>query len=124
MVKQRVLPPDEWARVAEIEPFASGGLPDPEHWRIVVVERDDVIVAVCSLFDTVHWDLFWVADADRGNPVVFKELLEGGVGVMDDFAIAQVHTTIPLGRPDLAAMLERFGFKPAPGELYYYQRER
>lgn len=123
-VTGRVLPVEEWYRVAQLEPFASGGLPDPEHWRIVVVERDGEIVAMCSLFDTVHWDMFHVADADRGNPVVFKELLESGVGVMDGFAIDQVHTTIPLGRPDLAAMLERFGFKPAPGELYYYERER
>ena len=123
MIRQRVLPVEEWHRVAHLEPFATGGLPDPENWRIVVVERDDTIIAMCSLFDSVHWDLFWVADADRCNPTVFKELVEGGVAVMDTCGIDMVHTTIPLGRPDLARMLERVGFQPAPGELYFFKRE-
>jgi len=122
MITQRLLPVAEWSRVAHLEPFASGGLPDPEHWRIVVVERDGAIVAMCSLFDTVHWDLFYVADTERGNPVVFKELVEGGVSVMDEYQIQQVHTTVPFARPDLGEMLERFGFELAPGELYFYTR--
>lgn len=123
MVTKRVLPQEEWGKVAGIEPFASGGLPDPEHWRIVVVERDGTIVAVSSLFDTVHWDLFWVAEAERGNPVVFKELVEGGIAVMVEHDLKQVHTTVPFGRPDLSRMLERVGFQLAPGELYFFTRE-
>ena len=120
----RVLPFDEWYRVAEIEPYKSGGLPNSDYWRIVVVERAGVIVACCSLFDTVHWDNFWVADEARGNPVVFRELVEGGVTVMDDFDIALVHTTVPHERGDVAAMLERFGFSKAHGDLYFYQRRK
>jgi hypothetical protein len=122
MITHRVLPVEEWGQVAHLEPFASGGLPDPRYWRIVVVERDGAIVAMSSLFDSVHWDLFFVAEADRGNPVVFKELLEGGVEVMDAYEIAQVHTTIPSGRTDLANMLERFGFERAPGDLFFFVR--
>jgi hypothetical protein len=122
MITQRILPPEEWGRVASIEPFASGGLPDPAHWRIVVVERDGQIVACCSLFDAVHWDLFWVAESERGNPVVFKELIEGGVTVMDEFDVQQVHTTVPWGNPAIEEMLQRFGFRPAPGTLYFFTR--
>ena len=123
MITSRILPPDEWTRVTHIEPFASGGLPNPENWRIVVIERDGAIVAACSLFDTVHWDMFWVDEAERGNPVVFKALVEGGVQVMAEYHIDMVHTTIPLDRPDLQRMLERVGFQPAPGSLYYFKRE-
>lgn len=122
MITQRILPVEEWGRVATLEPFASGGLPDPANWRIVVVERDGEIVGMSSLFDSVHWDLFWVAAAERGNPVVFRELVEGGVAVMAEYGIDLVHTTIPLGRPDLARMLERVGFTAAPGELYFFKR--
>lgn len=123
MVSWRVLPPEDWSKVAHLEPFASGGLPNPENWRIVVVERDGAIVAMCSLFDAVHWDIFHVAEAERGNPVVFKELIEGGVSVMDAYDVRQVHTTVPFARPDLAEMLQRFGFEPAPGELYFFTRK-
>jgi hypothetical protein len=108
--------------VAHLEPFASGGLPNPAYWRIVVVERDGQVVAMCSLFDAVHWDMFWVAGPDQGNPAVFRELITGGVQVMVDHDIQQVHTTVPTGRPDLEAMLERFGFTRAPGALYFFTR--
>lgn len=122
MVTHRVLPFDEWYKAADIPPFNTGGLPNPQFWRIVVVERDGVIVAACSLFDTVHWDGFWTAEGDRGNPLVFKELLVGGLEVMQEYAIPMVHTTVPEGRSDLHDMLERFGFSRAFGRLYYYMR--
>ena len=122
MLTRRVLPPEEWDKVAAIPPFSTGGLPNPEFWRIVVVERDGVIVAACSLFDTVHWDCFWEAESDRGNPVVFKRLLEGGLMVMQEYGIPMVHTTVPEGRADLYGMLEKFGFARAEGRLYFYQR--
>lgn len=123
MLTHRVLPPEEWSQVADREPFASGGLPDPRYWRIVVVERDGQIIAACSLFDTVHWDMFSVDEDERGNPVVFGSLIAGGVQVMIDYNIRQVHTTVPAGHPDLARMLERFGFTRAPGELYFFTRD-
>jgi hypothetical protein len=122
MLTTRILPPAEWPRLATVEPFAVGGLPDSDHWRIVVCERDGVIVGSCALLDTVHWDLFWVAEADRGNPVIFKDLIEGGVRVMIEHGINLVHTTVPDGHPDVEAMLLRFGFKRAPGTLFYYER--
>ena len=123
MITHRVLPPEEWSKVEHIPPFDTGGLPNPQFWRIVVVERDGAVVAACSLFDTVHWDGFWVADSDQGNPVVFKQLLNGGLEVMAEFGISMVHTTVPTQRADLAAMLERFGFETMPSTLYYYRRQ-
>jgi hypothetical protein len=119
---RRVLPPEEFEKLRAIPPYDTGGLPNPTYWRIVVVERDGGIVATCALFDTVHWDCFWVEEADQGNPTVFKDLLEQSIEVMQQYGIAQVHTTIPADRPDLAAMLIRFGFHRAPGDLYYYAR--
>jgi hypothetical protein len=119
---RRVLPPEEFHKLLTIPPYSAGGLPNPEYWRIVVVEREGDIVACCALFDTVHWDYFWIADADQGNPVVFKDLLEQSLMVMQEYGIAQVHTTIPSHRADLADMLVRFGFHKVPGDLYYYAR--
>jgi len=123
MIQRRLLPPDEWHRLADYEPFKSGGLPDPDLWRIVVAEDEGRIIGFCGLFETVHWDPWWVDPDYRGNPVVFKDLIAGGVEVMIDHHIQQVHVTIPHDRPDLERMLTRFGFKPAPGTLYYFARD-
>lgn len=122
MITTRLLPASEWQRLAEFEPFASGGLPAPDLWRIVVAEDDGRIVGFCGLFETVHWDPWYVDPAYRGNPVVFKDLIEGGVQVMIEHDINLVHTTVPDGRPDIEAMLLRFGFEQAPGKLFYYKR--
>lgn len=123
-VTRRILPPEEWFRVADREPFKTGGLPDPEHWRMVVVERGETIVGFCCLFDTVHWDCWYVDPDERGNPIVFGQLIAGGLGVMDEHGIDLVHTTVPDGRYDVEAMLEHFGFETAPGKLYFYQRKK
>lgn len=123
MITHRLLPPAEWDRLTTIPPFNQGGLPNPTYWRIIVVERDGEIVATCALFDTVHWDGFWMADGDQGNPVVFRKLLEGGLQVMQDHDIAMVHTTVPTSRTDLADMLLRFGFQPSQSDLFFYMRK-
>lgn len=122
MITKRLLPAAEWSRLTAFPPFCEGGLPDPDHWRIVVAEDDGLIVGFCCLFDTVHWDCWYVQPEYRGNPVVFKDLVEGGVQVMIDYQIDLVHTTVPDGS-GVGGMLERFGFEPAPGSLYYYTRE-
>lgn len=119
----RVLPTEEWTRLLDFEPFRSTGLPDrPDLWRIGVVERDGQILAFSALFTTVHWDLFHVAPAERGNPAVFRALLERGVETLVEHQIAVVHTTVPEGQPQLESMLERFGFTRTAGALYYLQR--
>lgn len=123
MITTRLLPPEEYDRLTEIEPYKTGGLPDSDHWRIIVVEDEGRIVGTCALFDTVHWDFWHVDEAYRGNPVVFKDLIAGGISVMIEHGIDMVHTTVPNGRPDVEAMLERFGFQHAPGVLFYFKRD-
>lgn len=121
MITSRVLPHEEWDRVAAFAPFNEAGLPSGEaaqHWEILVVEDDGQIVACCSLSDQVHWDGFSVDAAHRGNPVVFRALLEQSLQTLIDAGVAGAHLTIPDDHPELAAMVERFGFIPAPGRLY------
>jgi hypothetical protein len=114
----RQLPAEEWARLLDLEPFASGGLPDPEHWRIIVAEVDGRIVGFCGLFNTVHWDPWWIDQAYQKHPAVFGGLLRAGLGVLTEFGVQTVHTTVPDIRPDLQALVEHFGFIEAPGKLY------
>lgn len=118
MLTARLLPAAEWDRLAVREPFASHGLPDPDHWLIPVVELDGTIVASCALFDTVHWDGFAVDPAAQRHPGVFRALLDLAVATLRDRGVGGVHITVPDDRPDLQAMVEHFGFVPAPGKLY------
>lgn len=118
MIIRRVLPPDEWHKVADREPYATNGLPNPDHWLILVVEEDDQIVASAALFDAVHWDGFDVAPTHRGRPAIFGGLLTLGIEVLQQRGVPHVHCTIAHSLPGVSAMAERFGFVPAPGKLH------
>ena len=113
----RVLPPEEWHRVQHIPPFTEG-LPDPTHWRIVTVESDGEIVGCCSLFDSVHWDGFWISPDHQGKAGVFREIIREGIGQLREAGVVGVHTTVPDIRPDLQDLIQRYGFVEAPGKLY------
>jgi hypothetical protein len=123
MITTRLLPPEEYSKLADTEPYRTGGLPDPDHWRIIVVEDEGRIVGSCAIFDAVHWDYWHVDEAYRGNPVVFRDLVMGGVQVLVDHNVDLVHTTVPNGQPEVEEMLTRFGFQPAPGRLFYFKRD-
>lgn len=116
--RARVLPLAEWGKLAHYEPYATHGLPNPDHWEFIVSEIDGEIVAHCSIFDTVHWDGFFVEEQYRANPVVFGSLLERSLQTLREHGVAGVHLTVPNNQPELEAMVERFGFVPAPGKLY------
>jgi hypothetical protein len=115
----RELPQDEWYRLEGIGPFASAGVPEPsDNWRLIVAEDAGEIVGVCGLFTAVHWDPWWVKATYQGNPAVFGGLVEAGLQTLHDLGIDTVHTTVPHDQPMLKAMLERFGYTGAPGQLY------
>ena len=118
MTTARLLPEAEWDKLKTIEPFASNGLPNAEHWLVPVVEDQGRIVASCGIFDAVHWDCFQIDDAYQANPVVFKQLLAMAIQTLQDHDVPGAHLTVPHNRPDLQAMVERFGFVEAPGKLY------
>lgn len=113
----RILPPEEWSRITHIAPFDQG-LPNPDHWRIIAVEFDGEIVGCCSLFDTVHWDGWWIDPAHQGKAGVFRELIRFGLEQLNAAGVEGVHTTVPNIRPDLQDLVKHFGFQEAPGKLY------
>lgn len=121
MITARILPYDEWSKVADRPPFDQAGLPDESvaaHWEIIVVEDDGEIVASCSLSDQVHWDGFSVNPSHQGNPAVFRQLLVYSLLQLQTAQVPGAHLTVPENQPGLEAMVERFGFVRAPGHLY------
>lgn len=117
----RVLPPAEWDKIRHVPPFDTR-LPDlgPEHWRPLVVEEDGQVVGVCAIFDTLHWDCWWV-DPDRPDKgTIFWELVEAGDAEFQAVGVGVGHVFVPDDRPDLQRLVSRCGFQPLPGRLFYY----
>lgn len=115
----RELPWSEWPKLVidRVEPFATHGLPPAnDHWRIVVTEIDDRIVAAVSLHTQVHFDPWWIADEHRKNPGVVRGLLRESLSILDTVGIDHVFATV--AEPAVAALAEHLGFRPAPGTLY------
>lgn len=118
----RILPPEEWPRVREIEPFKSRGLPASDsNWMILVVERDGQIVGSCSLFTAMHWDCWYLDPTLHGavRGVLLRQLLACALEILQQVAVTQVYTGVEPSRTGKGAeMLRRFGFKPAAGQLF------
>jgi hypothetical protein len=118
----RILPAEEWDRVKAIEPFASRGLPDADsNWMILVVERDGQIVGSCSLFQTMHWDAWYIDPAVSGavRGVILRQLLAVCLEILGNLDIEQVYTGVePDATSSAARLLKRFGFTPTPGQLF------
>lgn len=119
MTTARLLPMDEWWRLDGRPPFTDGLPTDDQHWLIPVVEDDQGrIVASCAIFDTVHWDCFQIDEDAQKNPAVFRQLLTLSIATLQGYGVPVAHLTVADDRPDLQAMVERFGFVKAPGSLY------
>lgn len=121
----RILPAEEWSKIAHIPPFTQGW-PDPDHWRPLVVEdASGKVIGCCSIFDTLHWDCWWVDQSHPAKAGVFWSLVLAGRQELAKIGVPVAHVVIPHDRPDLAALVEKFGFEKAPGTLYFcYTPER
>jgi hypothetical protein len=115
----RELPFGEWARLVTdgIEPFASHGLPAPDHWRMLVAEQAGVIVACSSLYETVHND-WWIAATARHHPALVGGLWRETSRVLAEAGVTLLHATVRDAQPEVQAMVERLGYIPAGGQLY------
>ena len=114
----RVLPPEEWTRLRDHEPFASGGLPDPEYWRIIVAEQGDRIVAFTCLYTAVHYEPIWIHPEFRHRPQLFQDLWQASKAVLDQAGVQLLFAQVPDTLPQQKRLVEKFGFQPAPGQLY------
>lgn len=115
----RVLPPEEYDRLAEHEPFASNGIPTPDHWRVVVVEDEGVIVGFCCMYNAVHWEPWWIAEEYRGRPGIIRQLVKHSEALLVDAKVKTVFVTIEDGFPARQDLVEHFQFQPAPGKLFF-----
>lgn len=114
----RVLPPEEWPRLRDHDPFTTGGLPDPAHWRIIVAEQDTRIVAFTCLYEAVHYEPIWIHEDFRRHPQLFQDLWHVSKQVLDEAGVQLLFAQVPDTLPQQKRLIEKFGFQPAPGQLY------
>ena len=115
----RVLPQEEWSKLADLDPYCTEGLPNPKHFLITVVEDDrGRILAHAAIFDTVHWDVFRIVPDQARNPAVARHLATIGYQTLQGLGVPSVHLSVSPDHPELVKMAEQLGFHPSPLRLY------
>lgn len=114
----RLLPPEEWTQLTTFEPFASGGLPVADQWRILVAEAEGAIVGFCCVFAAAHLEPWYIAPSHRRNPAVGRGLVRAGRDLLRALDIGAAFAVVSDEQPEQQAIVERLGFTPAPGKLY------
>lgn len=112
----RVLPPDEWHRLAgtEVESIVPGL--DPAQTAVLVVEDDGSIVGTWVLLRMAHVECFWIAPDRRGKSGVFRHLLRHMRAIAHSWGVPCPITGAVT--PEVSEMIRRLGGIPLPGEHF------
>jgi hypothetical protein len=112
----RILPPEEWATLADTEAGAFAHLLPPGSASILVVEDDGRIVATWALITMMHAEGLWIAPAYRGRFGVVKRLLVGMRRLAQSLGCTSVQTGAIT--PDVEDLIHRLGGQPLPGRAF------
>jgi hypothetical protein len=112
----RILPPEEWARLAgtEAEPLVS--VLDPVETRVLVVEDGAEVVGCWVLLRLVHAECVWIAPAHRTRGRVAAYLLSG-MRAMARLWGARTVITASVS-PDVDALIGKLGGQELPGRHF------
>jgi len=86
----RILPPEEWPRLAGTLLASAWPLFTPSETRVVVVERDGAIVGCVALFARWHLEGAWIHPSDRGRVSVGRRLRNATRAALTDLGATEV----------------------------------
>lgn len=112
----RVLPLEEWSRLAGTELDAVWPHLNPETARVLVVEDAGAIVGTWALFHVVHAEGVWIAETHRGKTAVARRLLKAMRQAATEMGAAVVATAALT--PDVEGYLATLGAVTLPGTHY------
>lgn len=115
LLRVRLLPPEEWDAKL-VGTSLEHKRPHPQFGLILVVERDDQVVACWAAITTVHLEGLWIAPADRGSAGVGRALLSGMLAQLKQHHVTEVLTNAET--PEIAAMIEKAGGTQLPGHTW------
>lgn len=109
----RVLPPEEWHRLAgtEVESLVPGLT--PENAQVVVVDAGGEIVGTWAVLRIVHVECLWIAPAHQRKGSVARRLIRGVVAAAQRWRTPSVWTASV--DPGVTTMIQKLGGMPIPG---------
>jgi hypothetical protein len=121
----RVLPGEEFPRLADL-PFAQAyGVPDPRYAQILVAEDPTgTIVGVWAALNTVHLDGLWIAEDYRKTSRVASQLLRGMKRLLTSLGIVHSFTMISYETPEVLQLSLKAGFQQLPVHLCFLDLTR
>ena len=117
----RILPPDEWEKLAGTEAEALWPHLDPDNSRVLVVEDGDRIVATWTALRVVHLECVWIDPEYRGAFGVVKRLLRGVREIAKGWGARTVVTSAMTDQ--VRALAKSLHGTPLPGEHYVMPME-
>jgi hypothetical protein len=112
----RVLPPDEYPRLAGTEAEGLWPLLPPDSRVIVIEDPDGRIIGCWTLFRPLHAECLWVAPAHRKGSSVFRRLL---CGMFTQASAMDAKAVVTASRSDeVTRLLRNFGADELPGRHY------
>lgn len=112
----RVLPREEWSRLAVTGFPLLGSTLRPEDSEVVVIEDEGRIVASMGTFRVTHFESLWIAPEYRGNAGLARRLMKAGVKSAKKWADEWVWGTS--GTDHMNGILERVGGEKMPVDSF------
>jgi hypothetical protein len=112
----RVLPPEEWPRLAGTEAEHVWPVLNPENAEIRVVEEDGEIVGVWCGLRMMHAECFWIAPKYRGSYRVIKGLWNGLCETAKRWGVSRMETASM--DPHVSDMIQRWGGERVTWEAF------
>jgi hypothetical protein len=114
----------EFYLVEHLEPFASGGLPNPDLNRIIVAEAGGPggeIVAFWMLATQVHVEPLWIHPDYQKRPGVARRLWGAVWANLQQAGVRLAFACIADSAAQNIPLALRAGFQKIPGDLYVLQ---
>lgn len=112
----RLLPPEEWHRLAGTEVETVAPELDPVDTRVIVVEDHGEIVGTWVLLRVVHAECLWIAPSHRGKASVLGRLLAGMRSLAQAWGVRSVVTASLTD--EVTGMIMKRGGVPLPGQAF------
>ena len=112
----RILPPEEWPRLAGTEADTVWHRLDPVNTRVVVVERDGQIVGTWLALRAVHVECLWIDHAHRHVSGISRRLLMAMRRVVQDWGASAVLTHALTN--EVRGLIQHAGGTEVPGREY------
>ena len=112
----RILPREEWPRLAGTEAETVWPHLNPEGARVIVVEQGGEIVGCWVQMLVMHAECLWIHPSHRGKAAIGRRLLRAMGVLARELGVKCIWTAAD--KPEVRRMLAHVGAEHVPGEHY------